>query len=325
MKKCKRITNNYRSSLSRTIFSTPPVERGFARRILMIVLALALGLVPISLRSLLARDLSAVLEPSEVHYSLAQDADSALKPLKLFPEDKYHLFPPSQLGIGSRILIWRAPTFELKIKDERLKIRSWKKRVKEILADNKIEIGEQDRVSPTLDAEVAPGAVIEIVRVAETKIVETEQIDYRVTERDDPELERGKTRIAQEGKKGKRELAYLVRRENGQEVSRALISNKITEEAQNKIILHGTKIVVLSEQSGIISWTKGVTASRRYRRGTKLRVTNLANGKSAEVFVGGWGPAEFTGFTLDLEQSAFEQIADLDSGTFYGKVEELAS
>ncbi len=272
-----------------------------------------------------AWDLSFVLEPSEVHYSLAQTTQEVLAPLHLYSEDKFHLFPPPELGLGCKILVWRAPVYRVIDGNREFEVRSWKKKIGEILAEKKIEVGEKDRVSPGLTAEVAPGETIRIVRVSETEIVETEAIPYQVRQQEDSQLERGKTRVVQAGRTGLRQLTYLVRRENGREVSRKLLKTEVVRPPQDKIVAFGTKVVVLSSQTGIISWTNGVTASRRYRKGTKLRVTNLANGRWVEVTVGGWGPYEYTGYILDLERSAFSQIADLAQGTFYGRVEELGS
>jgi len=54
-------------------------------------------------------------------------------------------------------------------------------------------------------------------------------------------------------------------------------------------------------------------------------VTNLSNGKRVEVVVGDHGPEEGTGRILDLERSAFEEIASLGAGTISVKVEEIAN
>lgn len=56
------------------------------------------------------------------------------------------------------------------------------------------------------------------------------------------------------------------------------------------------------------------TASNIHRMGTRLRVTNLANGKSVVVKVTDTGGFGKYGRVLDLSQGAFQKIANLGSG-----------
>lgn len=55
-------------------------------------------------------------------------------------------------------------------------------------------------------------------------------------------------------------------------------------------------------------------ASRTLRFGTRLEVTNLANGRSVVVRVSDRGPAASTGRDLDLSRGAAAQIGMLQSG-----------
>ena len=109
--------------------------------------------------------------------------------------------------------------------------------------------------------------------------------------------------------------------ENGRLVSKKPIKTKIISLPQNKIIFKGTK--PFSVQEGMASWHWGETASRRYSVGTKLRVTNLANGNSTITIVGGWGPQVYTGRIIDLSINAFEAIASSSDGTIRVRVEEI--
>ncbi|HPM27880.1 MAG TPA: G5 domain-containing protein [bacterium] len=239
--------------------------------------------------------------------------------------DIVKVFPRHDFVMGKLVRIWRAPRYSIVDGKRNSKVASWGLTIKEVLADGGVEVGEQDQVTPTLEQTVSGVEGIKIVRVAETKQSEIETIEYTTVNKDDPTLERGKTHIQQEGKRGKREKVYLVRREDGVEVSRSLISNEIIEPAKNKIILHGTKIVILSSETGEASWTPTKTASRRYKRGTLLRVTNLSNGRQVEVRVGDYGPAAYTGRILDLNKDAWLQISSggLGVGVMQIKVEEI--
>ncbi|MFW0837737.1 MAG: septal ring lytic transglycosylase RlpA family protein [Candidatus Komeilibacteria bacterium] len=64
-------------------------------------------------------------------------------------------------------------------------------------------------------------------------------------------------------------------------------------------------------------------AVRDYPKGTKLRVTNLYNGKSVIVRVNDYGPEAWTGRIIDLDKIAFAQIASLRMGLTNVKIEAL--
>jgi len=78
-------------------------------------------------------------------------------------------------------------------------------------------------------------------------------------------------------------------------------------------------------QTGSASWYNYVPgnycASLRFARGTRLLVTNVANGRSVVVTVNDRGP--FNGRVIDLERSAFSKIASLGAGTANVRVQRI--
>ena len=62
-------------------------------------------------------------------------------------------------------------------------------------------------------------------------------------------------------------------------------------------------------------------ASNTHKLGTKLKVTNLENGKSVIVKVTDTG--SFSKVTLDLSKKAFERIAELEKGIINIKIKKL--
>src|SRR4030042_51409 len=79
--------------------------------------------------------------------------------------------------------------------------------------------------------------------VVEVKpITETEDISFKTEETQDSNLEKGKTKITQEGKVGKKEIKYEVSYEDGKEVSRKKIYEEVVVEPTNKIIAVGTYV-----------------------------------------------------------------------------------
>lgn len=237
---------------------------------------------------------------------------------KIYSEDKVVFFPEPSMGLGSKIFVYRANPITV-IDGKRTNVyRTWTTIVEDFLAENKIELGEKDEITPKLDVKLLKNQKIKILRVAETAVSETEEIDFETVEKDDPELLRGKTKISQDGIKGVREKKYLVRREDGEEVSRTLVSNEITKKPQNKIILHGTKIIFIAKgkASHVGSVYSSGKAAYRGLMGKKLLVKNLSNGKEVEVTITDYGPDPkiHPDRIIDLSGADFNKISGGVSG-----------
>ena len=92
-----------------------------------------------------------------------------------------------------------------------------------------------------------------------------------------------------------------------------------------------SKVAVLEDipevtMHGGASWydapTRQSAAMRVFNKGDKVRVTNLANGKSIEVVVADRGPY-INGRIIDLSADAFIQLAPLSQGVAKVKVEKF--
>jgi len=78
--------------------------------------------------------------------------------------------------------------------------------------------------------------------VATEKQKETKEIPFETEVREDNTLLRGKTKVLNEGKKGKKEITYLVTTENGKEIAREVVEEKIIEEPVKRVEVKGTKV-----------------------------------------------------------------------------------
>ena len=247
----------------------------------------------------------------------------AMQNLELSHRDVVKLFPLPEWGIGSQVQIWRAPEYTITDSDHQLTIKSWGYTVGEVLTEAQIQIGPEDTVSPALTETVSRDLTIAITRIARDSLVVSEDIAYETQKKDDSTLERGKQKVITEGEKGRKEIEYLVTTKNGKEESRTKIKETIVKAPVTKVIAIGTKDTVVSSVSGRSSWTFTKTAMRNYSRGTTIRVTNLANGKSVVTQVGDYGPTSATGRVLDLNIDAWEQIASASEGIINVRVEEI--
>ncbi|MBN1325733.1 hypothetical protein JW977_02015 [Candidatus Falkowbacteria bacterium] len=93
------------------------------------------------------------------------------------------------------------------------------------------------------------------------------------------------------------------------------------------------KVAILEDidimTEGYASWYRykgcNCAASPDYPKGTKLKVTNLKNGKSVIVKINDWGPdrSVHPNRVIDLDLVAFKQIAVKSQGLCMVKVEPL--
>src|ERR1044072_5389837 len=86
-----------------------------------------------------------------------------------------------------------------------------------------------------------------VTRVAEAEISLTLPIEYSTKTIDDPNLEKGIQKVEQEGKNGTLQKTYLVHREDGLETWRKLTDQKVLQEAIQKVVRNGTKVVLLDK------------------------------------------------------------------------------
>ncbi len=197
--------------------------------------------------------------------------------------------------------------------------------VGEALEEAGISVSALDKVSPALGATIYPETRIIVNRVLEKTIETEEPIPAPVKYISDPDLPLGREEVEKPGKEGRKLLTFFVRTENGKEIMRRKTAEKVLEEAETRVIKRGTKVLVVATETGMASWYRTdpmTTAHKTLPFGTRLRVTNLSNGKSTIVKVADRGPY-LPGRVVDLSTDAFSEIAPLGAGVISVKVEQL--
>lgn len=253
-------------------------------------------------------------------------ADTMLAALgvKTTPQDKVYAFPDPALRIGSTIRVYRAQAVTIQDGNASGQIRTWGTTVKDTLAEQHIDLGDKDVVNPPLDSVVptdGSSVSITIVRVAETEVTINSDIDYATTYVDDASMEKGTTAVQTAGQVGVMQKVYKVRRENGAEVSRTLLSSTVTKQPVTKVVKRGTKVTLYG--TGQASWYSAgsmTAAHRTLPMGTKVRVVNTANGASVVVTIADRGPF-VAGRIIDLSKDAFSAIASTGSGVVSVRLE----
>ncbi|MFM1653517.1 LysM peptidoglycan-binding domain-containing M23 family metallopeptidase [Brevibacillus sp. B_LB10_24] len=121
-----------------------------------------------------------------------------------------------------------------------------------VTEDTLLQLGQKLNVTATRS--------LVTVQVTEEK-EQTETIDYSTETKNNDQLPKGETKIIQQGKEGKKLVRYQIVMENGQEVSKEVIDEKVLEKPVTKIVERGTKVIP-SRGTGRLSWpAKGYISS----------------------------------------------------------------
>jgi uncharacterized protein YabE (DUF348 family) len=185
--------------------------------------------------------------------------------------------PPREAALSPdlTIVISRAAPYRITADGQTVEAHSGSTVVAQVLADNGIALGPLDYTRPPLDATVAPGDAIEVVRVVE--LIETEDvaIGFETVYEAAADMEIDTIMEASAGRPGVLQRRTRVRLENGVEVSRAPDGEVVTVAPQNHVIRYGTQIVVR-----VIDTPEGPA---EYWRKVTMRVTSYTAATSGKA------------------------------------------
>lgn len=158
-------------------------------------------------------------------------------------KEQDQLSVPLETKIKQDLIINLDTAFQVVVNDggEERTVWSTSTTVADFLEQQGIKLNELDRVEPGLDQMIGENVPINIVRVEKVTDVVEEPLEFATVTQKDSNLESGKQQVVQEGKTGKVQKTYEVILENGQEVSKTLISENVMENATDKIVAVGTK------------------------------------------------------------------------------------
>lgn len=142
---------------------------------------------------------------------------------------------------GETINIYKAHEVTIVDGDTTTVRKTTYKKVGDILKELNITLGANDRVTPDLNKEVATVDTIKIVRDGKATEVKKEEIKFETKEEKDDSKYVDEKVTKVEGKNGEKEVTYNVVRENGKEISREVVSEKVLTEATTKVVVVGTK------------------------------------------------------------------------------------
>ncbi|MDE6760047.1 MAG: ubiquitin-like domain-containing protein [Lachnospiraceae bacterium] len=113
--------------------------------------------------------------------------------------------------------------------------------VQELLEEQRLTLGELDRVTPKRSADIKDGAKVVVKRVEIREIVETEPIAFETNITYSGSMLADTSQIIKEGIDGEKRVTYQVTYVDGKEESRKAVKEEIIKEAVVQEVVQGSK------------------------------------------------------------------------------------
>ena len=166
---------------------------------------------------------------------ILDDAD-----IKVDEFDKVSVALDSKVKDKDKIYIKKAVNIDLKVDGQVLKIKSAEDNVEKMLLSKGVKLNQYDKTLPEKSKPLQNGMIVQITRVDKKIHKEVKELAFNVENRENNSLPQGSEKVAQEGQKGEKEVKTEVIYENGKEVSRKVVDEKVTKRPVNKIVDVGT-------------------------------------------------------------------------------------
>lgn len=145
-----------------------------------------------------------------------------------------------------------------------------------------LTLGKEDYTDAPLDQALTEGLVVTVSRVTYEETQETEAVAYSTKEEKTDSLYEGETKVKTEGVEGERTIVYRNKMVNGKVVETEEISNEVTTEPVDKVVLVGTK----KKPSGYASISSDGTLIDH--NGNKVSYKKAFTGRCTAYTGGGW-------------------------------------
>jgi len=155
-------------------------------------------------------------------------------------KDSLQPTPQTKLSDGAIITLHTTWSIPVQVDGQTKVIQTLNRDVAGALKDGGIAISEKDRVEPALTASLTKDSAISVKRVVEQTVDVEEKVTFQEIRKNDPSLEKGKSRVLQSGQEGKAIAHYKLVMEDGKEVSRELVSRDVLAPKKDHVIAVGT-------------------------------------------------------------------------------------
>lgn len=176
----------------------------------------------------------------------------------ILPNDKVQPDPDGPVTAGLHVFIHRARDVTLTVDRKPVALRSRAATIADLLAEQSVQLEALDRVEPPLAMPLRDNTQVKVVRVRELEVVEDEVLTVATDRIPDENLDFGATEVKVHGSDGLRRYFYRVRIEDGEEVSRDLVDNRLVRDPITRVVHYGTKPPTVETNQGPMSYIRKV-------------------------------------------------------------------
>jgi len=176
--------------------------------------------------------------------------------IALGAKDQITVSLDSDVKDGDKIYIKKAVNIKVKVDGKEYDIQTAENTVGDMLSAEKIVLSKQDKITPLKSDPLKSGLAVNITRVNTETRKENKVVNFATETKSTSELKKGIKKVIQKGKTGQTVTTSDVVYENGKEVSRNLISEKVNSKPVKEIIALGTANVYTPSRGGEINYTK---------------------------------------------------------------------
>lgn len=157
------------------------------------------------------------------------------------PHDEISMPLNGAIEDGDQVTIKRAVAINVTADGKTEQIYTTKDTVQEALESQGVEVSEDDKVYPSVDTLVKADLNIKIVRVTKQTAKQEAAIPYKVIKTADPSLYKGDNRVIQNGQEGVMVQTIEKVFQDGELVSKKMVSKTVEKNRVDKVIAVGTK------------------------------------------------------------------------------------
>ena len=141
---------------------------------------------------------------------------------------------------GMEIVVSNPKQITVKADGETKKITSAAPRVEDALKEADVTLDKDDEVDPGRGALVGQSDQLKVTRIKMIDKTETVDIDPQVKYKDDPDMEKGTTKVLEPGKAGKAREDVLITMADGKKRNRLVLTSEELEEPVKRVVARGT-------------------------------------------------------------------------------------
>lgn len=179
--------------------------------------------------------------------------------IKVREYDRISLSPDALLQriTTNKINIKRAVPVYINADGQRFKVMTCAKTVGEMLDESPVGLNKPDRLDGSKTGDlIKSDMTISVIRVKEEILKESSGIPYRVVRRENNSMDRGKSKTLFNGREGVRERIYKLVFENGKQMQKKLVSDKVVLMPRDRIVEVGTIANFTTSRGEVVRYRK---------------------------------------------------------------------